>query len=43
MIVQNVGHDGMTDFSFTVHRNDYRKALEILEADRGAHQGARRS
>src|SRR5207342_3519573 len=22
MIVQNVGHDGMTDFSFTVHRND---------------------
>jgi aspartate kinase len=31
MIVQNVGHDGMTDFSFTVHRNDYRKALEILK------------
>jgi aspartate kinase len=32
MIVQNVGHDGMTDFSFTVHRNDYRKALGILES-----------
>lgn len=31
MIVQNVGHDGMTDFSFTVHRNDYAKALEILK------------
>ena len=30
MIVQNVGHDGMTDFSFTVHRNDYHKALELL-------------
>ena len=30
MIVQNVGHDGMTDFSFTVHRNDYQKALGIL-------------
>ena len=31
MIVQNVGHDGMTDFSFTVHRNDYQKTLAILE------------
>ena len=31
MIVQNVGHDGLTDFSFTVHRNDYHKALEILK------------
>jgi aspartate kinase len=31
MIVQNVGHDGMTDFSFTVHRNDYEKTLGILE------------
>jgi aspartate kinase len=31
MIVQNVGHDGMTDFSFTVHRNDYQKALEMLK------------
>jgi aspartate kinase len=31
MIVQNVGHDGMTDFSFTVHRNDYQKTLSILE------------
>ncbi len=31
MIVQNVGHDGLTDVSFTVHRNDYQKALKILE------------
>jgi len=31
MIVQNVSHDGTTDFSFTVHRNDYHKTLKILE------------
>jgi aspartate kinase len=31
MIVQNVGHDGLTDFSFTVHRNDYHKTLKTLE------------
>jgi len=31
MIVQNVSHDGMTDFSFTVHRNDYQKTLKILD------------
>ena len=31
MIVQNVGHDGLTDFSFTVHRSDFRKALEVLK------------
>ncbi len=30
MIVQNVGQDSTTDFTFTVHRNDYEKALEIL-------------
>ena len=40
MIVQNVGHDGLTDFSFTVHRNDYQKALEILSSVR-AHIKAR--
>jgi aspartate kinase len=32
MIVQNVGADGTTDFTFTVHRNDYAKALEIMQA-----------
>ncbi|MEX2162634.1 MAG: aspartate kinase [Sulfuricaulis sp.] len=31
MIVQNVGHDGLTDFSFTVHRNDYQKTLDTLK------------
>jgi aspartate kinase len=31
MIVQNVGADNTTDFTFTVHRNDFRKALPILE------------
>lgn len=30
MIVQNVGTDGTTDFTFTVHRNDYDKAMELL-------------
>ncbi|CAL1240800.1 aspartate kinase [Candidatus Methylocalor cossyra] len=30
MIVQNVGEDGSTDFTFTVHRNEYRRALDIL-------------
>ncbi len=30
MIVQNVGADGSTDFTFTVHRTDYAKALDIL-------------
>ena len=29
MIVQNVGADGSTDFTFTVHRNDFEKAQEI--------------
>ena len=29
MIVQNVGHENTTDFTFTVHRNEYAKALEI--------------
>ncbi|SFM16086.1 aspartate kinase [Halopseudomonas yangmingensis] len=30
MIVQNVAQDNTTDFTFTVHRNDMRKALDIL-------------
>lgn len=40
MIVQNVGSDGSADFTFTVHRNDYAKALEILERV-GGELGAR--
>ncbi|TNF92035.1 MAG: aspartate kinase [Gammaproteobacteria bacterium] len=31
MIVQNVGQDETTDFTFTVHRNDFDKALDILK------------
>jgi aspartate kinase len=32
MIIQNVAPDGATtDFTFTVHRNDYQKAMEILQ------------
>ncbi|MCC7113778.1 MAG: aspartate kinase [Burkholderiales bacterium] len=35
MIVQNIGASGHTDFSFTVHRNEYRKALDVLARERG--------
>ena len=31
MIIQNTGHDGTTDFTFTVHRNDFQAALDILQ------------
>ena len=31
MIVQNVAHDNTTDFTFTVHRNDYNNALQVLQ------------
>ena len=31
MIIQNIGRDGTTDFSFTVNRSDYGKAMAILE------------
>ncbi|MDM8569005.1 aspartate kinase [Thiotrichales bacterium HSG1] len=30
MIIQNKGQDNTTDFTFTVHRNDYNKSLNIL-------------
>jgi len=32
VILQNVSHDGRTDFSFTVHRNDYQRTLDLLRA-----------
>jgi aspartate kinase len=32
VIIQNVSHDGKTDFSFTVHRNDHARVLELLRA-----------
>jgi aspartate kinase len=31
MIIQNASTEGMTDFSFTVHRNEYQRAMKILE------------
>ncbi|MFC0709157.1 aspartate kinase [Azorhizophilus paspali] len=31
MIVQNIAHDNTTDFTFTVHRNDYLNAMRVLE------------
>ena len=30
MIIQNIGKDGLTDFTFTVHQNDMDKTLNIL-------------
>ncbi|HET7262744.1 MAG TPA: aspartate kinase [Casimicrobiaceae bacterium] len=41
MIVQNIGASGHTDFSFTVNRGEYQKALDVLEAQRGKHFEAR--
>jgi aspartate kinase len=35
MIIQNVAADETTDFTFTVHRNDYNKALAILKKTAG--------
>jgi len=40
MIIQNVGHDGLTDFSFTVNRGELEKAKAVLEQVK-AHVGAR--
>ena len=31
IIIQNVSKDGKTDFSFTVHRNDYAKTMDLLK------------
>ncbi|MBB3221726.1 aspartate kinase [Pseudoduganella umbonata] len=35
MIIQNQSVEGKTDFTFTVSRNDYNKALEVLEGEKG--------
>jgi aspartate kinase len=40
MIVQNISEDGTTDVTFTVHRNDYDKAMGILD-DIAKDMGAR--
>ncbi|MFP5397978.1 MAG: aspartate kinase [Gammaproteobacteria bacterium] len=31
VIIQNVSHDGRTDFSFTVHRNDHARVMDLLK------------
>ena len=41
MIIQNVGHDGTTDFSFTVNRGEFARAKKILEEQIKPHIGAR--
>jgi aspartate kinase len=41
MIIQNVGHDGMTDFSFTVNRSDFTRTVDILKNQVQPHIGAR--
>lgn len=41
MIIQNVGHDGTTDFSFTVNRGDFNRAQHILNEQVQARIGAR--
>ncbi len=40
IIIQNVGVDGTTDFSFTVHRNEFAKAMDILKNKVQKHIGA---
>ena len=32
VIIQNISKGGLTDFSFTVHRSDYTRAMELLKA-----------
>jgi aspartate kinase len=41
VIIQNVSHDGKTDFSFTVHRNDYQRTLDLLKTQVAPATGAR--
>ena len=41
MIIQNVGQDGLTDFTFTVHQDDMKKTLAILNEKVKDHVKAR--
>jgi aspartate kinase len=41
MIVQNIGASGHTDFSFTVNRSEYQKALDVLNREKGKRFEAR--
>jgi len=40
MIVQNISVEGMTDFSFTVQRSEYARAMEVLNTKVRDHIGA---
>ncbi|HUN91839.1 MAG TPA: aspartate kinase [Burkholderiaceae bacterium] len=40
MIIQNTSVEGTTDFSFTVHRNEYAKAMDVLNSKVKASVGA---
>jgi aspartate kinase len=40
MIIQNTSVDSTTDFSFTVHRNEYAKAMDVLNTKVKSHVGA---
>ena len=41
MIIQNIGRDSLTDFTFTVHKNDMTKTLDILNKKVKVHVKAR--
>jgi aspartate kinase len=36
MIIQNASTEGLTDFSFTVHRSEYKRAMEILQGKKAS-------
>jgi aspartate kinase len=40
VIIQNVSNDGRTDFSFTVHRNDYGRVMDLLKGQVAPATGA---
>jgi aspartate kinase len=41
MIIQNIGNDGMTNFSFTVSRNEFERTMDMLKSQVQPDIGAR--
>jgi len=41
MIIQNIGNDGMTNFSFTVNRNEFERTMDMLKSQVQPNIGAR--
>ena len=41
MIIQNIGNDGMTNFSFTVNRNEFKRTMDMLKSQVQPDIGAR--